>query len=43
MDVVDALATVETQTGDKPVEDVVMKTITVELNGYELTEPETIQ
>ena len=43
MDVIDALATVETQTGDKPVEDVVMKTITVELNGYELTEPETIQ
>lgn len=43
MDVIDALATVETTSGDKPVEDVVIKSITVELNGYEFTEPETIQ
>lgn len=44
MDVVDQLAAVETE-GDanKPVEDVVIKTITVELNGYELEAPEIIQ
>ncbi len=43
MDVIDFIATVETLSGDKPVEDVVIKTITVELNGYEFKEPETIQ
>ena len=43
MDVIDALATVETLSGDRPVEDVVIKTITVKLNGFEFTEPETIQ
>ncbi len=43
MDVIDALATAETLTGDRPVEDVVIKTITVKLNGFEFTEPETIQ
>lgn len=44
MEVVDQLAAVETE-GDanKPVEDVVIKTITVELNGYELEAPEIIQ
>ncbi|MBI9014806.1 MAG: peptidylprolyl isomerase [Clostridiales bacterium] len=42
MDVVDALATVEVDKNDRPLEDVVIKTISVELNGYELTAPETI-
>jgi len=43
MDVVDALANVATETGDRPIEDVVMKTITIELNGYEPSAVEKIE
>lgn len=39
IEVVDAYANVETGENDKPVEDVVIKSIAVELNGYELIEP----
>jgi peptidyl-prolyl cis-trans isomerase B (cyclophilin B) len=40
-EVLDAIVTVETDSKDKPVEDVVMKTVTVDLNGYEWKEPVT--
>lgn len=44
MDVVDQLAAVEVVSdAGEPVEDVVIKTITVDLNGYVAEEPETIQ
>lgn len=43
IEVVDELVLVETNAADKPLTDIVMKTVTVELNGYEFTEPETIQ
>jgi len=36
---VDEIAEVETGKGDKPLEDVVMKNVTVNLNGYEAQEP----
>lgn len=39
MDVVDTFANVETGANDKPVEDVKMKSVTVDLNGYELIAP----
>lgn len=39
IEVVDQFAIVETGANDKPVVDVVIKTITVELNGYELVKP----
>jgi peptidyl-prolyl cis-trans isomerase B (cyclophilin B) len=40
-DVLDGIATVEINSKDKPMEDVVMKTVTVDLNGYEWKEPVT--
>ena len=43
IEVVDELALVETNEMDKPLVDVVIKTITVELNGYEVKAPDTIQ
>ncbi|MDO4619861.1 MAG: peptidylprolyl isomerase [Lachnospiraceae bacterium] len=42
MDVVDAIATVATNYSDKPLEDQVMETVTVELFGEEYPEPETV-
>lgn len=42
MDVVDYLATVALD-GERPIENQVMKTVTVELNGYDFTEPEIIE
>lgn len=43
LDVVDEFASVEVAAGDRPVNDVVIKTITIELNGYEVSAPETIE
>ncbi|MBE7055827.1 MAG: peptidylprolyl isomerase [Ruminococcaceae bacterium] len=43
MDVVDAIATTETDSSDKPVEDVIMESVTVETWGVEYPEPEKIQ
>lgn len=42
MDVVDDIAAVETDDDDKPVEDIVIESITVETYGVEYPEPETI-
>ncbi|WP_334303302.1 peptidylprolyl isomerase [Acidaminobacter sp. JC074] len=39
MDVVDEIASVEIASKNKPVEDVIIKTITVDLNGYEYSQP----
>jgi len=43
MDLVDQIALVETEAGDRPVENVVMEKVTVELNGYEAVAPEKVQ
>ncbi|GAA0179389.1 peptidylprolyl isomerase [Clostridium sediminicola] len=40
LDVIDKIVTVETNSKDKPLKDVIMKTVTVDLNGYESKEPE---
>lgn len=40
MDVVDSIADSKTDPGDKPLEDIVMESVTVELNGYEVEEIE---
>ncbi len=37
-EVIDAIASVQTDGRDKPLEDVIMETVTIELNGYEITE-----
>ncbi|MGD9679404.1 MAG: peptidylprolyl isomerase [Vulcanibacillus sp.] len=37
-EVIDAIATVQTDGRDKPLEDVIMETVTIELNGYEIAE-----
>lgn len=39
MDFVDAFASVETDQNDRPLQEVKMKSVTVELNGYEVEEP----
>ncbi|SHH50072.1 peptidylprolyl isomerase [Clostridium grantii] len=39
-EVLDRIATVEKDSKDKPIEDIVMKTISVDLNGYEWKEPD---
>lgn len=41
LDVIDKIANVETNSKDKPLKDVIMKTVTVDLNGYEPKEPVT--
>ena len=41
MEVVDAIANMPTDYMDRPMEDVVMKTVTVETFGVEYEEPET--
>ncbi len=41
MDVVDAIASVDTDYNDRPLEPVVMKTVTVETFGVDYPEPET--
>ncbi len=38
-DYVDKIAQVETGLGDKPTQPVIMEKLTVELNGYEPSEP----
>ena len=43
MDVVDEIASVETGKRNKPVEDVIIKSIKVELNGYEYEEPTKVE
>ncbi|MBN2796030.1 MAG: peptidylprolyl isomerase [Clostridia bacterium] len=43
MEVVDALSEVKTGANDKPLEDVLIKNITVELNGYNYSAPQIIQ
>lgn len=43
MEVIDALASVETDGSDKPLEDIVMKKVTVDLKGYQAEEPIKIQ
>lgn len=42
MDVVDAVATVKTGWGDKPITPVVMESVTVETFGVDYPEPETV-
>jgi len=42
LEVVDAIATTERDGGDRPVAEQKMKTVTVELNGYEAAEPNTL-
>lgn len=39
LEVIDKIANVETKSKDKPLKDVIMKTVTVNLNGYESKEP----
>lgn len=43
LDIVDKVANVETDGNDMPLVPVKMKKVTVELNGYEFKEPETIK
>lgn len=43
MDVVNAIANVETGAEDRPVKEVVIKQMTVELNGYEAKEPVVVK
>lgn len=43
MDVIDDIANVNTGNNNKPVEDIIIKNITVELNGYEAQEPVIIE
>ncbi len=43
MDVVDEIGNVKTGQGDKPIEDQVIKSITVDLNGYDYIEPVRIK
>jgi len=43
MDVVDEIANVETGKRNKPVEDVIIESIKVELNGYEYEEPTKVE
>ena len=43
MDVVDEIANVKTGQGDKPIEDQIIKSITVDLNGYDYIEPVRIK
>ena len=40
IEVVDEIAAAERDNNDKPLEDQVIKSMTVELNGYEAKEPE---
>lgn len=42
IETVDQIASVETGANDRPVEDIVMQQVTVELNGYEAQEPEKL-
>ncbi len=42
MDIVDKIVSVETDSNDKPVEDVVIKSVRVETDGKNYEEPETI-
>lgn len=42
MDIVNAIADTRTDYSDRPMEEQKMKTVTVELNGYDFTEPVTI-
>lgn len=39
-DVIDAIAEVKTSHGDRPIEEVVIESATIELNGYEIKEME---
>lgn len=41
LDTIDKIADVETNSKDKPLKDIIMKTVTVDLNGYEPKEPMT--
>ncbi len=43
LEIVDKIANMETDSRDKPVEPVIIKTITIQLNGYEPSEPEKIE
>ena len=43
MDVVDAIAVVETDASDKPLDAVVIESVTVETFGFEYAEPETLK
>lgn len=43
MEVVDEIVASDRDEADKPYEDQVIKTMTVELNGYDFVEPETIE
>ena len=43
MDVVEAINSVETKSNDKPLEDVVIESITVDTKGINYKEPEKIQ
>lgn len=43
MEVVDEIAASERDNDDKPLEDQVIKSMTVELNGYEAKEPEVLE
>lgn len=43
MEIVDQIATVERDAGDKPIKDVVIKTITIDTKGVEWQAPETIE
>ncbi len=40
LEVVDKIATTETDSSDRPKKDVIIESVTVELNGYEAKEPE---
>lgn len=42
MDIIDEIVSVEKDGNDKPAEDQVIETMTVDLKGYEANEPETI-
>lgn len=43
LDLVDQIAQVKTGLGDRPSDEIVMEKVTVELNGYEATEPEKVE
>ncbi len=43
LELIDQIAKVKTGMADKPKEDVIMETLTVELNGYEAAEPDIIE
>ncbi len=43
LDIIDKIAKVKTGMADKPQDDVIMQSVTVELNGYELSDPIIIE